>query len=110
MRTVWLLALALGGCSGGRDDQDARQIIAAKCAACHVVPGVRTAQGRVGPSLSGLAGRQYIAGRLPNTPANLHAFLMHPQTAQPGGAMPELGLSSRQADAIAHYLETLDKD
>lgn len=105
----WVGLLLLAGCSAPRDPA-AQQLIATKCAACHVVPGIRIAQGRVGPSLAGLANRQYIAGRLPNTPANLRAFLLHPQTVQPGGAMPELGLSQQQADAIAHYLIVSGKD
>lgn len=110
MRHVWPLMLALAGCSGADKDQVTKQLIATHCAACHVVPGIRSAQGHVGPSLAGLATRQYIAGRLPNTPTNLRAFLLHPQAVQPGGAMPELGLTSQQADAIARYLAGSGKD
>jgi cytochrome c2 len=50
-----------------------------------------------------------IAGKLPNTPANLRRFLEHPQSVVPGGAMPELGLSPQQSKIIADYLLTLDK-
>lgn len=109
MKIVWLLAVPLAACSPQRDEQ-AKQLIGTKCAACHIVPGVRSAQGRVGPSLDGVAKRQYIAGRVPNTPANLRTFLLHPQAVQPGGAMPELGLSPLQADAITHYLEAASND
>lgn len=34
------------------------------CAGCHEIAGVAGANGRVGPALSGLAERIYIAGRL----------------------------------------------
>ncbi|WP_240047682.1 c-type cytochrome [Sphingomonas panacisoli] len=97
--------LMLTACApAGRDDT--RVLIASQCAACHIVTGVPTARGRVGPSLVGIGRRRYIAGTLPNTPANLRRFLEHPQSVQPRGAMPELGLTPQQANAIAAYLET----
>lgn len=79
-------------------------LIAAQCGGCHVVPGIATARGHVGPSLAGIAGRQFLAGTIPNTPRNMQAFLLHPQAMAPGGAMPELGLSPAQADAISRRL------
>jgi mono/diheme cytochrome c family protein len=110
-RLIALFALLpLAACSHDSGERaKAKALIAANCAACHVVPGVATAQGRVGPSLAGLAKRQVVAGLLPNTPANLRRFLEHPQSVQPGGAMPELGLSPEQTKIIADYLYTLDK-
>jgi len=104
-----LLLAALPACSRTAPHAGAKALIAAQCATCHVVPGVATARGLVGPPLAGFARRQTIAGRLPNTPANLRAFLIHPQSVQPGGAMPELGLSPAQAAMLADYLYTLDK-
>jgi cytochrome c2 len=107
---VLLSLLALAACGpDGSIHAEAKALIAANCAACHVVPGVATAQGRVGPSLVGIAKRQVLAGTLPNTPTNLRRFLAHPQSVQPGGAMPELGLTNRQAQIIGDYLLTLDK-
>jgi cytochrome c2 len=106
-----LLAMtALAACNHPAADRQAaaRTLIAAQCAACHVVPGIATARGQVGPSLAGLARRQVIAGRLPNTPENLRRFLLHPQSVQPGGAMPELGLTPAEAAAITDYLYMLD--
>jgi len=102
------IALAACGRSGG-DHDAAKALIADQCAACHTVPGVATARGQVGPPLVGLAKRQYIAGKLPNTPENLKRFLLHPQSVQPGGAMPELNLTPAQAAALTDYLMTLDK-
>ena len=109
-RLIALLALVpLAACGHGGDRAEAKALIAANCAACHVIPGVASAQGRVGPSLAGLGKRQVIAGTLPNTPANLRRFLQHPQAVAPGGAMPELGLDDRQTKIIADYLLTLEK-
>ena len=105
-----IVAIPLAACSGARDDQKAaKALIATHCAACHSVPGVATARGRVGPSLAGVGRRQIIAGVLPNNPANMRLFLEHPQSVLPGGAMPELGLSPQQSKLIADYLLTLDQ-
>ena len=110
LRLIPLLTLfPLAACGRSGDPHiAARQLISSQCAACHTVPGVPGARGQVGPSLAGIATRQVIAGKLPNTPANLRRFLEHPQSVVPGGAMPELGLSPPQAKIIADYLLTLD--
>jgi cytochrome c2 len=75
------------------------------CPTCHVIPGVPGAVGKVGPSLASLSQRSYIAGVLPNTPANLEQWVMHPQTFQPGVAMPEMDVSPEDARRIAAFLE-----
>jgi cytochrome c len=77
------------------------------CPACHVIPGVPGAVGKVGPSLAALPQRSYLAGVLPNTPANLEQWVMHPQKIQPGIAMPEMGVSPSDARQIAAFLETM---
>jgi cytochrome c len=108
-RLSLLLPLAmLGGCHQDRY-AEAKALIAANCAACHVVPGVAAATGNVGPSLAGIAKRQVIAGKYPNRPDVMLRWLMHPQALVPGTAMPEMNLSAAQAQAIANYLYTLDK-
>jgi cytochrome c2 len=110
-RLIPLLALLpLAACGAQNDPHaDAKRLISSQCAACHTVPGIPGARGQVGPSLAGIGTRQVIAGKLPNTPANLRRFLEHPQSVVPGGAMPELGLSPQQSKIIADYLLTLDK-
>ena len=77
------------------------------CPTCHVIPGVPGAVGKVGPSLAALPQRSYLAGVLPNTPANLEQWVMHPQKFQPGIAMPEMGVSPADARQIAAFLETM---
>jgi cytochrome c len=77
------------------------------CGSCHVIPGVRTARGMVGPPLLYYSRRTIIAGELPNTPANLKAWIMNPVEIEPGTAMPNLGVTDGQAHDIAAYLYTL---
>jgi cytochrome c1 len=51
--------------------------------------------------------RSYIAGTLPNSQQDLARWIQHPQKIRPGTAMPELGVTSRDAEQIAQYLEEL---
>lgn len=77
------------------------------CIACHVVPGVVAARGQVGPTLSGVATRSIIAGRLSNTPDNLIHWIQDPQGVSPGTVMPNMGVTEADARDIAAYLYTL---
>ncbi|RKH43077.1 cytochrome c [Corallococcus sp. AB049A] len=77
------------------------------CGGCHVIPGVPGATGQVGPSLEGIALRTYLAGRLQNAPENMVRWVQHPQSIEPGNAMPELGVKDGDARDIAAYLYTL---
>ena len=78
-----------------------------QCGSCHVIPGVAEASGTVGPPLQGFGSRIYIAGLLVNTPENLVHWVTKPQEIDAGTAMPDLGVSERQAHDIAAYLYTL---
>lgn len=78
------------------------------CGTCHTIPGVRGADGLVGPPLTSFRERGYIAGRLTNTPENLARWIADPQDVDPETAMPDLGVSRSQAEDIAAYLHTLD--
>lgn len=77
------------------------------CATCHVIPGVVGASRHVGPPLTGIAGRPYIAGVLPNTPANMLRWLRDPTQVDPLSAMPDLGVTEQDARDIAAFLYTL---
>jgi mono/diheme cytochrome c family protein len=77
------------------------------CATCHHIPGVVGADAPVGPPLEGMASRALIAGVLPNTPANMVRWLRFPQAASPLGAMPDLGVTERDAHDMAAYLASL---
>ncbi|RIK92069.1 MAG: cytochrome C [Proteobacteria bacterium] len=76
------------------------------CGGCHAIPGVTGANGRVGPSLVGLAGRTTLAGRIPNTPSNLVRWIQHPQAVSPGTIMPEMGVADADARDLAAFLLT----
>jgi mono/diheme cytochrome c family protein len=77
------------------------------CNACHVIPGVTGSSPHVGPPLKGIAGRSLIAGSLPNTQENMARWLRETQALKPGTAMPQLGVTERDAKDIAAYLATL---
>lgn len=91
----------------GDPQRGADLIRAADCGSCHVVPGVNGASGLVGPPLTLMARRIYIAGLLRNTPENMVQWLRSPQSVLPGNAMPDMGLSEDQARDITAYLYTL---
>ena len=77
------------------------------CISCHTVAGT-VATGRFGPDLTHLAGRDTIAsGSLPNTPANLRAFIDNPAAFKPGVLMPAMHLNRQDLDAVTAYLSTL---
>jgi cytochrome c2 len=110
--TTWLAAaVLLSGC-GSRGEMHqlhrAKRLIAEHCAACHEVPGIPTATGRVGPSLAHIASQQIIAGYLANTPERMNQWVGHPQKVLPGNAMPEMGLSPADVSSIVDYLYTLE--
>lgn len=81
-----------------------RAIEIAGCGSCHAIPGIDSANGRVGPPLHNLARRAYLAGVLPNNFTNLVRWIQHPRDISPGTAMPDTGLDQRTAEDIAAYL------
>ena len=76
-------------------------------ALAHKIPGVRGAEGMVGPPLTMFAHRAYIAGRLSNQPENLVRWIQNPQDVDPETAMPDLGVIPGVARDMAAYLYTL---
>jgi cytochrome c2 len=92
----------------GGDAQRGRESIRSYgCDACHTIPGVRGANALVGPPLNQMARRTYIAGHLPNTPENMMIWVRSPQAVLPGTAMPDTGVTDRDARDIVAYLYTL---
>ena len=78
-----------------------------RCAACHTVRGT-AAGGILGPDLSHFGSRESIAsGLLPNTRANLIAWINNTQTIKPGVKMPELHMLASEIDDVTTYLEGL---
>ena len=76
------------------------------CGACHTIGGVEGADGRIGPSLKDFKSKRYIAGRLPNSPAQVRRWIRNPQAIRPGTIMPDLGLSDREVRDVVSYLYT----
>ncbi|MVW73220.1 c-type cytochrome [Bordetella sp. 15P40C-2] len=90
------------------DPSRGRTLIVEKgCVACHVVPGVRAPVSFVGPPLDGLRQQAYVAGRWPNNVETLVRWLQDPPAMNPETAMPNVGLTSEEAEHITAYLLTL---
>jgi cytochrome c2 len=109
------LAVLLGGCRdapqgapdavAAGDAARGRVLLEARgCGACHTIPGVRRAEGLVGPSLAGLATRSYIGGSVENTPERLVLWIQNPRRLAPRTAMPALGIPEDEARDMAAYL------
>ena len=74
---------------------------------CHRIPGVAAADGDVGPPLDRIARRVYLAGALPNSPANMARFIRAPQAIKPQTMMPDLKVGEVHAADMVAYLYTL---
>lgn len=77
------------------------------CAGCHTIPGISRANGLVGPQLSSMSRRVYVAGMLPNSPENLIRWIVNPRDVNPKTAMPVTGISEDEARDVAAYLYSL---
>lgn len=108
------LALLLAGCqdkhtaASVQGDPERGRIALSQyaCRACHMIPGVTGSETQVGRSLEGLAERRFIAGRLPNEQANLVRWIRNPQAIDPQTAMPNMGVSERDALDMSAWLLT----
>ena len=77
------------------------------CAACHTIRGT-PASGTLGPDLTHVASRQFIAaGELPTTRGSLAAWIADPQTIKPGNNMPMVPLSGDELLDVSAYLASL---
>jgi mono/diheme cytochrome c family protein len=77
------------------------------CHGCHRIDGIVGPDAHVGPPLHGFARRLTLPGGRPQTAAQLVQWLREPQSMHPNTAMPDLGVSERDARDIAAYLGTL---
>lgn len=76
------------------------------CVGCHEIPRMVGPEARLGPTLHGVASRKVLAGILDNTPENLQRFIREPQRVKPGSAMPDLGVTERDARDMAAHMAT----
>lgn len=93
----------------GGDAARGRELVSAYgCVACHSIAGVPGADRRVAPPLTGIGGRMFIAGVLPNEPENLILWIRDPRGVDSLTAMPDVGASERDARDMAAFLYTLE--
>lgn len=115
---VLTIALALAACdrsadriarqlTGGDPGNGKLDIVKYGCDTCHDIPGVLTATATVGPPLSQIARRSYLAGRIDNTPENMIWWIRQPRSVDPETAMPATGVTEADGRDIAAYLYTL---
>ena len=113
-----ILVLLISACSdhdtqwaaemtGGSPVRGAEAMRSYGCQSCHTIPGIRGAQALVGPPLSGIASRSYIAGVMSNTPAHMIEWLRNPPAVDSKTAMPNMNVTERDARDMAAYLYTL---
>jgi len=77
------------------------------CKACHALNGT-AAVGVIGPNLTHLASRRFIAGGvLENTPENLRLWLRNPQAVKEGNKMKIPPLDEQTIHNLVTYLSTL---
>ena len=119
--TLAVFQLALVGCDSAAvsppashlriasaDAQRGRTLIETYgCNTCHRIDGIRGARGVAGPPIIDWAQRTTLAGRYPNTPRYLVAWLLDPPAMRPETAMPNQGLTASAARDVAAYLYTL---
>lgn len=92
---------------GGNAERGKQLIKDYGCVACHAIPGIPHHGSNIGPPLSSMGKRAYVAGVLPNVPDQLVRWLRNPPEVNPRTAMPNLGISEAEAKDIASYLYTL---
>jgi cytochrome c oxidase subunit 2 len=87
---------------------DGEQVfLGSACVYCHTVRGTN-ASGEVGPDLTHLASREYLAaGTVQNTKGALAGWILNPQSIKPGNKMPGTALDADELNALLDYLETL---
>ncbi|MBV8913226.1 MAG: c-type cytochrome, partial [Acetobacteraceae bacterium] len=100
--------LAPATASASQEQEQGRKVFEAKaCAGCHAVRGT-SASGTLGPDLTHVGGREYIAaGELPTTRGTLAAWIADPQGIKPGNNMPLVPLSADELRAVSAYLAAL---
>ena len=93
--------------TGGDIARGRAAIHAHGCATCHTIPGIRGADGLVGPPLDNIASRVYLAGRIQNTPQNMMHWVRFPKQVDPETAMPQMEITEQEGRDITAYLYTL---
>lgn len=95
---------AAAGVEVGDADRGRELFVGYGCGACHQHGAIRSADGRVGPDLDGLADQRIIGGVLANTPELLAAWIRDPQAYSEDSGMPNVGVTDSDSLDIAAFL------
>ncbi len=93
--------------TGGDPHRGRAHISKYGCDTCHTIPGVPAADATVGPPLTNIANRTYLAGHIQNSPENMMKWIQHPRAHDERTAMPEMGVTVSDSRDIAEYLYSL---
>ena len=111
LAACWLAAACSGGARppppDGNPDRGRVLLQQYGCGYCHSIAGVKDARGNIGPPLDDVGRRVYLAGSLPNTPAQMAQWIRFPQNYRPGTAMPDLRVEAEDAKDMVAYLYRL---
>jgi cytochrome c len=94
-----------GNATGGKPEDGKIAIQKYGCTSCHTIDGI-SSESLVGPPLTKMGSRSYLAGNMENNAANLVHFIQHPRQVHNDTAMPEMGVTEQDARDMAAYLYT----
>jgi cytochrome c len=98
---------AAAAVTGGDPQRGAAAIGRYGCGSCHTIAGITGARGLVGPPLTGLRNRMYVAGVLPNIPENVVRWIANPKAVDEKTAMPKLNVTEQDATDIAAFIYSI---
>lgn len=84
--------------------QGQRLLAQYQCGSCHSISGVLGAKGTLATPLDDFSQRSYIAGKIPNEPEALAAWIAQPHALIATTTMPDLAVSPQDARDMAAYL------
>ena len=94
---------------GGDVEKGREALFRYGCGGCHTIPGVTHATGLSGPPLNDVGTRWYIAGILPNTPANMALWIREPQRINPKTTKPSVSVPDDAVRNMVAYLYRQDE-
>lgn len=78
------------------------------CQACHAIDGVETMVAHIGPNLTRVATRSFLAGGvIPNTHNDLLAWISNPDSRKVGSKMQAMGLTDAEIGDVIAYFESM---
>ncbi len=94
--------------AGTAEARGAEQFVRQGCVACHVIDGLPGAVGKVGPNLTHVMSRPFIAGGVvANTPEQLAVWIAKPQEVKPGSLMVVGRMDEATVSDLVAYLTSL---